>query len=197
MSDTSNYRSRSQWTLRSEFQRWTKSAVALVPGVFGSALRRQLYPFARVGQDVYLGESFYAEYPSRLSIGSHVSINRGCMINAGGGVTIEDWVIVGPGVMIYSQNHDLAGDPSIPFALLADVRQPVVIGAGCWLGAGCIILPGTVLGPRSVVGAGAVVTSNTSAGSIVGGVPARPVRPAGLADLPVGPTPISKGQPLP
>ncbi len=52
----------------------------------------------------------------------------------------------------------------------------VTIGHDTWLGHGSTILPGVTVGDGAVVGAGAVVSKDVAPYTIVGGVPARPIR---------------------
>jgi len=163
---------RSGWSVGTEIKRWLKRFVATVPGRVGSGLRRRLYGFASVGRDVFLGEDLWVEYPGRLHIAEHVGINQGSFINAGGGVSIADWVLIGPNVTIYSQDHDVSS-ADVPLAMADDVRSPVVIGEGAWLAANCTVLAGVSIGEGAVIGAGAVVTKDVPAYAIVGGVPAR------------------------
>lgn len=52
----------------------------------------------------------------------------------------------------------------------------VTIGHDTWLGHGSTVLPGVTVGDGAVVGAGAVVSKDVAPYTIVGGVPARPIR---------------------
>jgi len=54
--------------------------------------------------------------------------------------------------------------------------NPVRIGHDTWLGHGSTILPGVTVGDGAVVGAGAVVSKDVAPYTIVGGVPAKPIR---------------------
>jgi acetyltransferase-like isoleucine patch superfamily enzyme len=53
---------------------------------------------------------------------------------------------------------------------------PITVGDHAFIGAHAVLLPGTVIGERAVVGAGAVVSGEVPAGTVVAGVPARPVK---------------------
>ncbi len=54
--------------------------------------------------------------------------------------------------------------------------SPVTIGHDVWIGHGAIVLPGVSVGDGAVLAAGAVVSRDVAPYTIVGGVPARPIR---------------------
>jgi acetyltransferase-like isoleucine patch superfamily enzyme len=54
--------------------------------------------------------------------------------------------------------------------------SPITVEDGCWIGAGSILLPGVTIGRGSIVAAGSVVTKDVAPDTLVGGIPARPIR---------------------
>jgi len=54
--------------------------------------------------------------------------------------------------------------------------EPTIVGNDVWVGAKAVILRGVTIGDGAVIAAGAVVTSDVEPYSIVGGVPAKPIR---------------------
>ena len=114
-----------------------------------------------------------------LRVGKNSGWGVGCFINAGGGVTIGDNVLIGPRVVIHSLNH-VYKDASVLIRLQGHVAKPVVIEDDVWIGAGAVILPGVRVGRGAVVGAGSVVTKDVPAFGVVVGNPARLVRFRGV-----------------
>ncbi len=52
----------------------------------------------------------------------------------------------------------------------------VTLGHDVWLGHGVIVMPGVTIGTGAIAGSGAVVTKDVAPYTIVGGVPAKPIR---------------------
>jgi acetyltransferase-like isoleucine patch superfamily enzyme len=107
-----------------------------------------------------------------ISIGDNSAVGSQSFLGGQGGIDIGQNVIMGPGVRIFSENHNYA-DVSIPIRLQGESRRGVKIGDDCWIGASVTIVDGVSLGEGSIVAAGAVVTKSFPARSILAGVPGR------------------------
>ena len=104
-------------------------------------------------------------------MGKNVFINAGCKFQDQGGIFIDDDALVGHGVVIATLDHDM--DPEKRHALHP---APVHIGKKVWIGANATITSGVTIGDNAVVAAGAVVTKDVPNDTIVGGVPAKPIK---------------------
>lgn len=54
--------------------------------------------------------------------------------------------------------------------------KPITIGDDCWIAINAVILPGITIGAGSTIAAGAIVTKDVEEFTLVGGVPAKPIR---------------------
>ncbi len=126
-----------------------------------------------------------AEIGTGISIGDRSAVGAGSFIGGQGGVEIGDDVIMGPGVRIFSENHNFDSIDR-PIRAQGVTREGVVIGNDCWIGAGVTIVDGVEIGAGCVIAAGAVVTSDIPARSVAAGVPARVLRSRGGDTPPAG-----------
>jgi acetyltransferase-like isoleucine patch superfamily enzyme len=158
--------------VRRESREWVQSVLRAIPGEIGCAARRRLSG-ASVGAGSRILQHVIIHHPGGLTIGRASGVSSLTQINAAGGVTIGDHVLIGPGCTIWSQNHQFA--PGMPIALQDYDLAPVAIEDDVWIGAGAIVLPGVTLRRGTVVAAGSVVTRSSTANAVLAGVPARRV----------------------
>lgn len=95
-----------------------------------------------------------------------------CIIDGRSGIIIEDNVVLGMNVHIWTQEHDV-NSPS--FAVTPEHRGEVVIGERAWVCSDSTILPGVKIGEGAVIAAKALVCKNCEPYGIYGGVSAKKI----------------------
>lgn len=110
-----------------------------------------------------------------IKIGNDSLIGEYTVIRGQGGVEIGNRVYTSPYTQIIAVNH-VFDDPDRPFVEQGITAQGIVIEDDVWLGAGAIVTDGVRIGKGSVVAAGAVVTRSVPSHTVVGGVPAKPIK---------------------
>ena len=114
---------------------------------------------------------FYVNFGKHTKIGRNVFINFDCVFLDFGGITIEDGVFIAPKVSLLSEGHPLS--PENRHSLTAG---HIHIKRNAWIGANATITQGVTIGEDAVVAAGAVVTKDVPARTVVGGIPAKPIK---------------------
>lgn len=141
-------------------------------GLLKQCVKIALGSFPKKYDDCEIAPSCSFACPENLSLGRWVYIGPKSFLEAKGGVSIEDGVVISSRVTILSSSHDYDSYESMPYDG-RDVLRPVQLKKGAWIGYGALILPGVTIGEGAIVGAGAVVTKDVQPGEIVGGNPAQ------------------------
>ena len=127
------------------------------------------------GNDILLYPDLHLETqgPASITIGDGVVISRGVNLVAMAGIFIGAGSMIGENTSIRDANHiRVVGQP---IRDAGHEAQAITIGREVWVGRGAAILAGVTIGDRATIGANAVVTRDVAAGTVVGGVPARPL----------------------
>jgi len=147
-------------------------------------------PDVKLGKDVriYGFVNLYGcEIGDESKIGTFVEIQKGakigrrCKVSSHTficeGVTLEDEVFVGHGVMFTNDLHPRATNADGSLQTASDWKcLATLVKKGASIGSGAVLLCGITVGERAVIGAGAVVTKDVPPGVIVAGNPARVMR---------------------
>ena len=118
----------------------------------------------RIGDETKIGA--FVEIQKNVEVGRRCKISSHTFICEG--VTIEDDVFIGHGVMFTNDRYPRAEDPEWKL-------ERTLIRKGATIGSGATILPGITVGEKAMIGAGSVVTKNVPPRATVAGNPARPL----------------------
>lgn len=124
-----------------------------------------------IGADTKIGS--FVEIQKGATVGARCKISSHTFVCEG--VSIEDDVFVGHGVMFINDRHPRATAHGRLQTEADWAVVPTRVERGASLGSGAVIMCGVVVGAGAMVGAGAVVTKDVPPGAVVAGVPARRV----------------------
>src|SRR5580658_1098705 len=154
-------------------------------------------PDVKLGQNVKLAKFinlYGCEIGDNTKIGAFVEVQKNAKIGCNckisshtfvcEGVTIEDNVFIGHGVMFINDIYPRATAPDGGLQTEKDWKvEATLIQRGASIGSGATILARVTVGENSIVGAGSVVTRSIPANSIVAGNPARVLRKITETDM--------------
>jgi acetyltransferase-like isoleucine patch superfamily enzyme len=126
-----------------------------------------------VGDDTKIGA--FVEIQKNAKVGCHCKISSHTFICEG--VTIEDDVFVGHGVVFINDSYPRATSDGGQLQTEQDwTVERTLVKQGASIGSGSTILSKITIGEKAIVGAGSVVTKDVPANTIVAGNPARVLR---------------------
>jgi acetyltransferase-like isoleucine patch superfamily enzyme len=155
--------------------------------------RRLRKRFAYLAPTAHVRRSAVIRHPENVSIGEHVKVKEGVVIQASrcvtiaqhttlnpyvvvfGDVTLGRYNMIGPHAQLFGGDHNFS-DPDVPTKVQGSTSVGIVVEDNVWLGGGVVVLDGVRIGTGAIVGAGAVVTKDVAPYSIVAGNPARLIR---------------------
>jgi lipopolysaccharide O-acetyltransferase len=144
-----------------------------------------------IGKNFHTGEGLWIEaltsyqgqvFFPRIIIGDNVSISRWSHISAIDYIEIGARTLVGSNVIITDHNHGFyrgckQSSPGVAPALRTlGGGGPVIIGENVWIGDNVTIIGPVNVGDGAILGANAVVNRDVMPETIVGGIPARPLK---------------------
>lgn len=151
-------------TLRDEARKWEQLA--------DEGRRAQLITrLGSRGKDITLRPNVEILAPNRVHLGDHVAIGHGSIIRGQGGITLEDFVLIGDYVILATTEHPIGER-----YLSNSYHKPIHIKQNVWLAANVVVLPGVTIGENSAIGAGAVVVNDIPPNSVAVGAPAKVIK---------------------
>ena len=147
-------------------------------------------PSVKLGQGVKLNafiNLYGCEIGDETKVGTFVEIQKGakigkrCKISSHSficeGVTIEDYLFVGHGVMFTNDLYPKAANADGSLQTDADWNcVPTLVKKGASIGSGATILCGITIGEGALIGAGSMVTKDVPPHTLVAGNPAKVLR---------------------
>lgn len=122
------------------------------------------------GEQLLVEPPLHVDYGENIHVGENFYANFGCVILDVAEVKIGDNCFIAPQVGIYTATHPVDAQERISGL---EYAKPITIGDNCWIGGHATINPGVTLGDNVVVASGAVVTKSFGDNVVIGGNPAK------------------------
>ena len=123
----------------------------------------------RMKDGTFLTPPFQIDCANRMFLGTNVFANHGLTAMSIGTITIEDGVMMGPEVGLFTVNHE-------PNNIRVIMTKEIRIKKNAWIGARVNILAGVTIGENAIIGTGSVVTKDIPDNCVAVGNPARVIK---------------------
>lgn len=124
--------------------------------------------FGSAGKNIVVHSRLNVDYGKNIHVGDNFLANYNLTILDIAPVEIGNDVWIVPNADIYTVNHPLT---------IQGRRDRLGIGNDVWIGGHCTICPGVTIGDGAVIAAGSVITKDVPANTLVGGTPAKIIKP--------------------
>jgi acetyltransferase-like isoleucine patch superfamily enzyme len=111
---------------------------------------------------------------SKIIIGNKIATNNNVYLCAANHIEIGNDTLIGQNVTI--MDHEAHGVEPYKRGELGEIGK-VIIGKNVWIGNNVVILKNTVIGDNTIVATGAIVSGAFPENVIIGGVPAKIIKP--------------------
>ncbi|GAF63762.1 putative acetyltransferase [Bacillus sp. TS-2] len=131
-----------------------------------------------IGDNVYIGHDTILKgyYKDKLIIESNCWIGQKCFIHGAGGVTIHEYVGIGPSVSILASSHQENKNPN-ELILFSPLTFPsITIETNCNIGISASIIGEVTIGANSKIGAHALVNRSIPSNSVAVGIPCKVIK---------------------
>jgi acetyltransferase-like isoleucine patch superfamily enzyme len=170
--------SRSETPVRYAAEVLLHGSLGWICGPLGLLLRSAVYRFflARGSSAPLVEHAVELLNMKQMAMGRGVYLDSGVRLHAS-----RARIRLGPGTRVMRHAY------LCTYVSNAREGEGIETGANCWFGIGSVAASGqggiflgdnVLIGPHAVVAAGAVVTRDVAAGTVVGGVPAKPLKSA-------------------
>ncbi|MBQ3450313.1 MAG: sugar O-acetyltransferase [Synergistaceae bacterium] len=132
------------------------------------ALEKELFN-GTLNEGTFLTPPFQIDAACCVHMGKNVFANHGLTVMSVGTIIIEDGVMLGPEVGLFTVNHE---PKNIRIIMTKEIR----IKRNAWIGARANILPGVTIGENAIIGTGSIVTHDIPDNCVAVGNPARIVK---------------------
>lgn len=153
---------------------WVRYNILIVGHLPSYRLRNFLYRFEfgmQISSKTVIFGGCEFRSPWNIKIGRS-TISANCILDGRGAIIIDDDVVLGSGVHIWTEEHSV-NDPF--FRVLKENLQPVYIKRHAWICSDSSILPGVVVEEGAVLASRACATKRCEKFSVYGGIPAKKI----------------------